>query len=274
MIHRTKHFTAYLFLWAMLLVACAPADNTPPTQTARVAMAQARATEMAHLLQGTELAQRRQLTATAEALQTRLAAAAGWPVAFQDTYEDNRNDWAEGEDKGDLADVAWAMENGKFRWEAAAHQGVVWWNYPTSSQVEDFYLSIDTRLIEAAATAYLGVIFRMDDETNYYAFFVNNGGEMSLDQHSADGWETLISWTSCPALRLNQVNRIEVLGEGDHFSFWINGDLATQYQHDAYTLGYAGVAIGLEETGDSGVFEFDNFELRAPVLPPTRTPAP
>ena len=74
----------------------------------------------------------------------------------------------------------------------------------------------------------------------------------------------MIDWTETTTIRPGETNRLTVLAEGSHYTFYINDQYVGEADEDRLSQGEAGVAIELREAGDAAVFEFDNFEVRAP----------
>jgi len=66
------------------------------------------------------------------------------------------------------------------------------------------------------------------------------------------------------AIRPGGTNRLTVLAEGSHFAFYINEQYVGEADDDRLSRGQLGLAIELADAGDTAVFEFDNFEMRAP----------
>ena len=78
------------------------------------------------------------------------------------------------------------------------------------------------------------------------------------------------------AIRLNDVNRLAVVGDGANYFFYINGQFADRMSAGELSDGAFGLAAQLASAGDDMMLEFDDFELRAPPDTglPTSTPNP
>jgi len=272
MLKTTRYCIAFFLIVAFLTGCGGAAGHTPPTLTARAAVAVTRATEMSRQLRGTNAVQDAQAAATAQAIESERISAQRWLILLQDTFDTAPLDWPSGESSGEFADIVWSIQSGLFRWEATAHQGFVWWAHPTSESAGDFLLSVDVHVLEAPSSAYAGVFFHMANDDEYYGYYIRPNGEFEIDKQTQDGWVTLIPWTSNPAARAADQNRLHVLGQGNTYAFFINGALVTTLEDADFSSGYMGLIIGMDEEGDAGVFEFDNYELRVPALPATPTP--
>ena len=270
---KTHAVYALLLLWSISGCSSIKPGVNSATSTARAERVQAQATEMASHIQSTVVVDSAHATATAQVRQAQLAAAKEWPIILSDTFDSNQNDWPTGSDTGEFASITWTNANGKYRWDATAKQGFIWWSYPAVSDVNDFYLSVDAQQISGPTTAQMGLLLRLFDNSNFYLFKIDNNQRYTFELSSGDGWTTLLDWTNSPALKPDEVNHLTVFAEGNYFAFFVNGSLVAELTDDHLAGGKGGVAIGLDNAGDQAVFEFDNFVLRAPpTLQETPTP--
>ena len=205
-------------------------------------------------------------TATAqveEAQSTVEDAASNWDIVIKDTFDDNENGWITETDDDDYALMTYEITEGKYRWDATAHQSFIGWIWPDMEPMTNFYLSVETQKVEGPDTADYGVLLREDEDSNFYYFGIRDSGSYAL-YIFFEKWETLIAWTETDLIKPNEVNRITVLAEGSHFTFFINDQYLTEYSDDRISEGHAALAVELSNEGDQAVFEFDNFEVRVP----------
>ncbi|MBK9927656.1 MAG: hypothetical protein IPP66_20490 [Anaerolineales bacterium] len=214
------------------------------------------------------------MTATAIAIQatdTALAyqataenAATKWKVIRTDTFDSNKNDWlVESNSEDEYSTTSYEVVDGKYRWDTTAHQSYIGWVRAGRKVLKDFYLSVDIQAMEAPETADYGVVFREDEDSNFYYFGINEQGEYALYVYFKE-WSTLIDWTKTDLVKLGKANRITVIGEGSHFTFFINNQYLTEFTDDTLTKGSTALAVELTDTDDHALIEFDNFDLRAP----------
>ena len=200
-----------------------------------------------------------------------------WPVVLRDNFFEAANTWEVVED----ADDRWArgslmVANGKYRFDLTANEGFVWWSRALADTVTtDFYAAVDARQVSGTATADYGLIFHYA-AGNYYYFAVSDTGQFAVSLYYREAWETLVDWTASAALLPGEVNTLAVAAEGDHYQVFINRAWAGEFTDQRLPQGEAGVAVEIYNAGDSAVFEFDNFEWRAPraAVLPTVTPEP
>jgi len=232
------------------------------TATARIV--QGTATARAWATQATATAQA-QATATAEAgMDTTLLAASSWPLVLYDDFSADVNDWSSGDYSDELIEGNRQIADGQYLWEATAMGGVVWWSIPETSSVSDLYLTVEAQQTGGTTESQYGLLFRRVDRDNYYLFRIRDDGDYQFRMRYEGEWQTLISWTESGTIQPGEVNQLTVVAEGSHFTFYINDQYVDEYDDSRLSSGQSGLLLGLDEESDTAIFEFDNFELRAP----------
>lgn len=205
-----------------------------------------------------------QATETATARQALVENAANnWDVILTDMFDSNENNWLVESSDDEYSLTNYEIVGGKYKWDATAHQSFIGWVRADLENLTDFYISVEVRQLEGPDTADYGIIFREDDNSNFYYFGITNQGQYILYVFF-DDWERLIDWTQTDLIRPDEANRITVVGEGPHFTFFINDHYLTEFTDSRISQGSTALAIEMENENDHGVFEFDNFELHKP----------
>jgi hypothetical protein len=193
-----------------------------------------------------------------------IAAASQWPVQLVEGFDNNDNFWIE----GPIDDQYVSMElsiDGEYTWEIASKQGFIWWVYPASEMVADFYLAVDVINLSSHRDAPHGLVFHMDeDERIYYYFEIRDTQLFSIWGNQRGSWEEIIPYTTSIAIRPGDINHLEIIALDNHFYFLINSEFVAETQLPSATQGYAGVAAGLSYEDQESTIVFDNFEIRAP----------
>jgi hypothetical protein len=259
---------------AQAMEAARVAQETATAQAQATATFEAqRATATAQAEGATATAQAAQATAAAQVEATAsavtvvddlLAIASSWPVAFGDTFDSNANDWPAGDYSDERLTGSREIIDGKYHWEAAALDGVIWWSIPDVASVSDFYLTVNAQRVSGVTDGQYGVIFRRADRDNYALFKIEDSQYYKFSVRYQGEWETVIDWTESSAIRPVGVNRLAVVGEGSHFTFYINDEYVGEIDEDRLPEGTIGLAIELLDDKDAAVFEFDDLEMRAP----------
>ena len=222
------------------------------------------ATATAQLVQATA-ASRAQATAITEARASEmLLSALDWPVVLRDSFSSDVSGWKTGEHEGERVIGGRAIVGGKYRWEAEALDEFHWLFSPSHGSVYDFYLTVEARQLSGSGKGEVGLVFRVDDPENFGSFRVRNDGRFAFAVLYRDEWTGVIDWTKSAAIHTDRANQLTVIAEGSSYILIINDELVGQADDDRLGSGTVGLAVGLSDRGESGVFDFDNFELRAP----------
>jgi len=187
-----------------------------------------------------------------------------WPVVLEDDFSGNDLGWSVFDQEADLANLSVEILNGKYRWTAKANQGFVWWSYPDFDPFTDFFAELDVAQTQGSLNGEIGLVFRLTDD-QYYLFEISGGEYFSLWRSDPDGWSGLFDWTASSTIRPTGSNRLGILALEDHFYMFINDVLVGEISDGQLASGLIGVAIGLDEAGKEGQFEFDNLSIRIPA---------
>lgn len=271
------------FLVIVSLIAVYGCSNksssvAPATATALAERAIRMATDMAANLQTTAEVMNRQVQATAESRQALLDEIPLWSVIILDTFDDNNQDWAEGEAEDPrYARVNWTFDNGKYRWEANANDGFVWWVIPDMGELTDLYLAVTAQQLNNPEFGEYGMLFRKTGDGDYYLFEIDEKGRFAVYLHSQGEWESLLDWQYAPEIKVGEKNRLAVIAQGVEYQLFINDQFLGYFVDDRLEVGKAGLLVGLSYPDEEAVWEFDDFELRSPngsSHGPTSTPFP
>ena len=213
------------------------------------------------------------LTATAEVVQATESALAfeatatgiveEWRVVLTDPFDSNKNKWTNEASDDEFAAVDYKIADGRYVWTATARQAYIGWVRANTKALEDFYLSVEVRQVSGPDTADYGVLFREDEQGNFYYFGMNNRGRFILYVYKGE-WSTLLDITVTDLVRPGETNRVTVIAEGAQFTFFVNDRYLATFTDEHIPKGGVALAIEMAQEGDEAVFEFDNFELRAP----------
>jgi hypothetical protein len=187
-----------------------------------------------------------------------------WPLILLDLFDDNRNDWPLESYDGDLATVSWEIEKGKYKWNALAKEGFIYWTYPSIMALSDFILSVEAKQVDGPQNGEYGLAFRLLDENNYYLYLIDQDSNYSFQLFNEGEWFTIAAGTISPDILQKKVNNITIVGEGSIFRFYINEIFINEESDQTLSSGKFGIAISLTYPEDQAKFEFDNFEIRSP----------
>jgi hypothetical protein len=203
-------------------------------------------------------------SATAE-VRERLAViqeAKKWPLLMQDSFNDNANEWLEGEIDDEYVSMTLTVDN-HYLWNATAKQGVVWRVWPRSDILSDLYLAVDVQNQGRNQSAQYGAIF-YNDEGTYCYLEVSDAGYYRVASYDGQSWLDLIPATYSVVIQPGEINQLVIAAKAGTFYIQINNQFVGSGMGCTKSSGQAGIAIGLTNPGDHGNIIFDNFELRTP----------
>ncbi len=130
----------------------------------------------------------------------------------------------------------------------------------------DFHVEVQARFEGAGSEQFYGLMFRREDEDNFYVFQINGlTGKYSLEQRKNGVTSTLVGWTLDPSIiRGTNPNILTVVARGELVSLYANGVLLKQVPVNTNTPGRLGLYAATHEPGGIIAY-YDNlriFELR------------
>jgi hypothetical protein len=205
-----------------------------------------------------------QSTATAQVASDLLGQVSDWPLVLSDPFDINSGFWGTGSKTSGCISGSRSLREGKYTWNAHVTGGCIWFTWPDLKMVEDFYLSVECKQTSGAESAYCGAGFRLSSDVDYYYFAINSNQSVRARLRYNDEWKALLDLNNIAAIRPGQSNRITIIGQGTHFVFFVNDQYIGEAFDSTLTRGKTGLTISLGTEGDTAIFEFDNFVLRAP----------
>lgn len=197
---------------------------------------------------------------TAQAYEgTAVHAADAWTSIVAESFDSNSHKWYVGEEDDKYALKSYEVRDGKYIWEATAHQGFVQRLEANVLGIKDFYFSVEIAQPELLANVDYGFYFREDNDNNHYYFGINNDGEFSLWLYNDAEWTQLIEDGTSTAFARGGANKVSMIAEGDHFIFFVNDVYAAEFFDSTLASGTTGMAIEISEPGLHATFEFDNL---------------
>lgn len=107
-------------------------------------------------------------------------------------------------------------------------------------------VSVRAKQLSGDTRSPYGLVFGLDDKNSDYQFVIVGDSSWALFRCTNDGCTTAVDYTDDPAILggLRTSNRLEVLVQGTHFEFYVNGNKVGSFDDPAYVSGRIGVAVG------------------------------
>ena len=186
-----------------------------------------------------------------------------WSLVAYEPFENNERGWSEG-NEGERSRGGRGIEQGHYRWEMTAIEDFTWTSAPIEAPFTDFYVSVEMQK-RGLASGGQNLTFRYNDGDNYFDFGVcADGVSYQIWRQFEDAWKELVACEESEAIRPNQANTLAVLAQIDRYHFYANDTYLTTIEDTSLTGGSVGVSIDLD-ADQTNIFEFDNFEVRAPL---------
>lgn len=191
------------------------------------------------------------------------AAPADWPIFACDTFDENSYGWRVGPDP--LADVgeSFLSIKGNYTWTYKTRESLMTGQEPLLTPVSDFFVSVRGKRTSLMEKSSYGLMFRMKDYSNFFAFTVNDSQQYGVQIWVNGFRRQLVEPTYSPVIRPNEANVLAVRGEGRRFTLYINDQQVDELYDIHFKEGKVGL-IAFLERADEGRIEFDNFEVRTP----------
>ena len=194
------------------------------------------------------------------------SSAAQWVTLLFDNFTSNDdNHWLVGTQTSEYFDpVNRVIADGRYRWEAKVSRAnsisKVWLG---DYRVSDFHLTVNCKhILGTRANSAWGLIFRVQDNQNYYWFRMTDSKFFAVSVAEDSQWRDVVAWTRTETIKPNGVNQLEVIARETHFVFLINGQIVSEVDDDRFSQGLVGLAIEGYTAGEKITFDFLDFTLR------------
>lgn len=190
---------------------------------------------------------------------------AKWTTLLFDPFTSNDHNWLLGSTSSEYFDpLSRTIADGRYRWEAnigrANSISKVWLG---EYKLADLHLAANCKhILGSRANSAWGLIFRVLDNQNYYWFRITDTKFYAVSYTKDGQWSDLKAWTRTEAIKSSGVNQLEVIAQGSHFVFLINGQIVSEEDDAHFAQGYIGLAVEAYEPGERIAFDFLDVTLR------------
>jgi hypothetical protein len=206
---------------------------------------------------------RAKFTAEGKIGTTLFEDAGDWLVIASEDFEDDKSGWQVGRESKDYAEIERSIENGVYTIEVTTEEGANCWQTPNVRPVRDFYFTVDGDQTSGSPRGDYGVIFRKVG-SDFYIFTLSDYGLYSVRIFSDGEWESIKTGFYLPAEEGESLRNITIIAQGPDFYLFIDDAFFIHFEDNRLKRGKVGFFFSLNNPGDQGVFEYDNFELREP----------
>lgn len=193
-----------------------------------------------------------------------------WPLVIADAFDEQAYGWQYGALTSDIADATLSLAGGRYHWAMTPRHSVLWWSLAdTALTATDLYARVEARQITGTPGSDFGLVFRLTGEDYYYYQISPATQKFALNLQYEGQWFPLIDWTTTPIpIETETLNELAVVAEGPRLTLYLNGETVGNVTDDRLPEGGVGVGVQIyyedPEADNTGTYEFDNFEWRAP----------
>ncbi len=164
-------------------------------------------------------------------------------------------------DNFETRNPAWKIYQGDWQFKnSELQQTSVNEDYPLvlreDKSFSDVDVSVSFKPISGDIDASGGLVFRAEDEDNYYIVRANSLENNFRLYTFVDGLRHQLSSATVTPPTLNQYHQIRVVAKGDHIQAYLDGKLELDYHDKTFTKGYVGLW-----TKEDSVTSFDAFKV-------------
>lgn len=184
-------------------------------------------------------------------------------VLYQDDFSADVGNWVL---ESDL-DANASYVDGQLQLEIT-FPNLIAWAELVDHKFDDFVLEVDATQLGGPDDNSYGIIFRMEDPSAYYRFDISGDGHYLVIRRDKEGggqWVTITGdWLPSEAIHKGaSTNKIKIVAQGSHLTFYVNGQQVAEADDDTYRSGAIGLNAG--SFHESGVkIGFDNLTIKKP----------
>ena len=135
------------------------------------------------------------------------------------------------------------------------------WQYRRNAgRFKDFIIEEDIRLVSGPKNSSYGLIFRGQDDDNFYRFLVSENGNYVVGARINGQWVDMPRWMMSEYVEKGySTNHLKVVCKGTQIEVYVNGHHLTTVEDDSFADGYIGGIIYTPEPGAH--VAFDNLKV-------------
>lgn len=174
-------------------------------------------------------------------------------LAYEDDFSNTDSGWRESSDE----EACYSYQNGEYN-IAVSNPGIVYssWNRLVGEQT-NFIVEVDTRVLSSVDTCEYGVLFRRNDNNDFYEFRIV-GNRYTVEKYFQGEWSYLKRSTASSYIKTDgNKNNLRVACLGTTIEVYVNGQRLTTLNDDSLTSG----KISLMASEANTSVNFDNFIL-------------
>jgi hypothetical protein len=134
------------------------------------------------------------------------------------------------------------------------------WSTPKEKRFGDFVLDVDATQMDGPSDNTYGVIFRYQDDRNFYRLDISGDGYFAVFKRKDGAWSKVQDYVESAAVKQgNTTNHLQVIAKSNQFTFNVNGETVRTFSDKDFPAGNIGVTAGTLFDNAGVHIAFDNL---------------
>jgi hypothetical protein len=186
-----------------------------------------------------------------------------WEIHYTDAFVTNQWGWPQKVDQlfEGCGTESMYIDNASLFWKVVANSDCTWSEYPSFAQMKEFDLSMDMEQLPDSNNADMGLAFASSDFSYQLFFQIDPSNSTFMVESLQTDWKVIIDWKYTSAIKGSGVNRLRMVKQESHFTFYVNDVEVGSINDPTISSGIIGASLGAYNVGETVSIAFDNLEL-------------
>ncbi len=179
------------------------------------------------------------------------------PLPFTEDFSTVSNGWKTASDDA----IKISQQDGALRFTIDDLDTIAW-STPKDKRFGDFVLDVDAAQVDGPNDNTYGVIFRYQDDRNFYRLDISGDGYFAVFKRKDGVWDKVQDYVETAAVKQGTAtNHLQVIAKGNQFTFNVNGQTVKTFTDKDFPTGNLGVTAGTLFDNAGVHIAFDNVNV-------------
>jgi hypothetical protein len=162
------------------------------------------------------------------------------PLPYADDFSTANGDWKTANDEA----IKISTQDGALHFTIVDLDTIAW-STPKDKRFGDFVLDVDATQVDGPNDNTYGVIFRFQDDRNFYRFDISGDGYFAVFKRKDGVWTKVQDYVETPAVKQgNATNHLQAIARGNQFTLNVIGETVKTFSDGDFPNGDIGVTAG------------------------------
>jgi hypothetical protein len=179
------------------------------------------------------------------------------PLPYTESFSDPNHGWKTASDEA----IKIAVQDGALHLKIDDLDTIAW-STPKDKRFGDFVLDVDATQVDGPNDNTYGVIFRYQDDRNFYRLDISGDGYFAVFKRKDGVWTKVQDYVESAAVKQgNATNHLQAIAKGKQFTFNVNGETVKTFSDGDFPSGNIGVTAGTLFDNAGVRIAFDNLTV-------------